>query len=308
MGGIMFLEKLKGILQDPPPAMAFEISEAGIAAARIGSRTELDFQPLKTGTLTVSPLKENVNDADDFSEAVRLLAATQSARKRKDIALVLPDFSARISVLDFDNFPSDPKEQAALIRFRLKRSVPFDVESAVLSYWAQSPGHKKIDVVAVMAPLEIVSRYEAPFRALGMNPGLVTTSSIAALELAPEGGVSVIAKMTGHVLTVLVRVKTAVRLVRCLELPSPQLEDVAAVLLPTFVYVEDNLGGKAERLLLCGFGAQTDEAQRRFQEELSVDVEPVRSPLGTPGENNAGLLGYLRSIHQTALVGGAGNN
>jgi type IV pilus assembly protein PilM len=292
----MFLEKLKGLVQDPPPTMAFEITEAGIAAARIGARAELDFQPLKPGTLTVSPLKENVIDEQAFSQAVGLLAGTQAARKRKDVALILPDFSARISVLDFDNFPSDAKEQAALIRFRLKRSVPFDVDSAVLSYHPQSAGHKKMDVLAVMAPLEIVARYEAPFRALGMSPGLVTTSSIAALELAPEAGLSVIAKITGHVLTVLVRDKSRLRLVRCLELPSPQLDDVAAVLLPTFVYVEDNLGGKAESLILCGFGGETDEAQRRFREELGVEVETMRSPLGAPGENNAGLLGYLRSV------------
>jgi len=144
--------------------------------------------------------------------------------------------------------------------------------------------------------LEIVARYESPFRTLGMNPGLVTTSSLAALELAPESGLSVIAKLTGHVLSVVVRDKGSVRLVRCLELPATDLEDVAAVLLPTFVYMEDNLGGRAERLLLCGFGERTDEAQRRFQEELGVEAEPMRSPLGTPGENNAGLLGYLRSI------------
>jgi len=292
----MLVEKLKGLLQDPPPSMAFEITEAGIAAARIGSKAELDFQPLKPGTLTVSPLKENVNDADEFSRAVMALAGTQSARKRKDVTLILPDFSARISVLDFDNFPSDAKEQAALIRFRLRRSVPFDVESAAMSYYPQSLGHKKVDVLAVLAPLEIVSRYEAPFRKVGMWPGLVTTSSIAALELAPENGLTVIAKMTGHVLTVLVREKSKLRLVRCLELPSPHLDDIAAVLLPTFVYVEDNLGGKAESLILCGFGAETDEAQRRFREELGVEAEPMQSPLGAPGENNAGLLGYLRSI------------
>jgi type IV pilus assembly protein PilM len=290
----VFLDKLKVLLQDPPPAMAFEITEAGIAAARIGARAELEFQPLKPGTLTVSPLKENVIDADEFSRAVRTVSGTQS--KRKDVALILPDFSARIAVLDFDNFPSDPKDQASLIRFRLKRSVPFDVESAVLSYAAQPLQGKKLDVVVVLVPLEIVSRYEAPFRAAGMNPGLVTTSSIAALELAPEHGISVIAKMTGHVLTVLVREKSVLRLVRCLELPSADLSDISAVLVPTFVYVEDNLSGKAEKLLLCGFGPQTDDAQRRFQEELGVDVEPMRSPLATPGENNAGLLGYLRSI------------
>jgi len=142
----------------------------------------------------------------------------------------------------------------------------------------------------------VVSRYEAPFRMAGLTPGLVTTSSMAALDLAPEGGLSVLAKLTGRVLSVVVRNKSAVKLVRCLELPSTELDDVAGVLLPTFVYIEDNLGGRAERLILCGFGAQTDDAQRRFQDELGVAVEPLRSPLGTPGENNAGLLGYLRSI------------
>jgi type IV pilus assembly protein PilM len=296
----VLLERLKFLLRDPPPAMAFEISEAGIAAARIGARAELEFQPLKNGTIAVSPLKENVVDADDFAMAVRALAGgpkgAQAARKRKDVALILPDFSARISVLDFDSFPSDAREQGALIRFRLKRSVPFDVESAAMSYWAQPAANKKVDVVVVMAPLEIVARYEAPFRAAGMIPGLVTTSSIAALELAPESGLSVMAKISGRVLTVLVRDKDALKLARCLELPSTELEDVEAVLAPTFVYMEDNLGGRPEKLMLCGFGARTDEAERRFQEELGVTAEPLRSPLAAPGENNAGLLGYLRSI------------
>jgi type IV pilus assembly protein PilM len=292
----MFLDKLKAVLQEPPPAMAFEISEAGIAAARIGARAELDFYPLKPGTLSISPLKENVVDPDEFTTAVRAVANTQSSRKRKDVALILPDYCTRMAVVDFDSFPSDVKEQASLVRFRVKRSVPFDVDSAALSYWAQPVQGKKVDVVVVMAPLEVVSRYEAPFRMAGLIPGLVTTSSMAALDLAPEGGLSVLAKLTGRVLSVVVRDKAAVKLVRCLELPSTELEDVAGVLLPTFVYIEDNLGGRAERLILCGFGAQTDDAQRRFQEELGVAVEPLRSPLGTPGENNAGLLGYLRSI------------
>src|SRR5215467_10484035 len=290
------LHKLKSLLQDPPPAMVFEISEAGIAAARIGARAELEFQPLKPGTLTVSPIKENVADPDEFVMAVRALAATQAARKRKDVALILPDYSARIAVLDFDQFPKDPKEQASLIRFRLKRSVPFDVESAAMSYWAQNGEKGKTDVVVVMAPLEIVSRYESPFRTAGMNPGLITTSCLAALELAPEAGLSVLAKLTGRVLTVVVRDKSQLKLVRCLELPSSEMEDIAAVLVPTFVYIEDNLGRRAEKLLLCGLGAATTEAEIRFAEELGVEVEALRSPLGTPGENNAGLLGYLRSI------------
>ena len=292
----MLLEPFQRILRDPPPAMAFEISEAGVAAARIGARAELDFAPLKAGTLTISPLHENVADAEELDRAVRALAAAAALRKRNDVALILPDYCARVSVLDFDSFPSDVKEQLALIRFRSKRSVPFDVESAALSYWAQPAAHKRIDVVVVMTPIEIVARYEAPFRALGLHPGLVTTSALAALELAPESGLAVLAKLSGRVLTLLVREKSVLKLVRCLEMPSASLEDIAGVLAPTLVYVEDNLGGRAGQLLLCGFGPRTVEAQTRFEEEFQIPVEPVRSALAAPGENDAGLLGYLKAV------------
>jgi type IV pilus assembly protein PilM len=274
--------------------MAFEITENGVASARVGA-DGVEFRPLKPGVLSVSPLRENVVDAGEFAETVRSLWASHGSRKRRDVALILPDYATRIAVLDFDEFPSDAKEQLSLVRFRLKRSVPFDVEEAAVGYWAQTGASKKCDVLAVLAPFEIVARYEAPFRAAGMNPGLVTTSALAALELAPEAGLSVLAKLTGRVLTVVVREKSVVKLVRCLEVASQELEDIAAVLLPTFVYVEDNLGGAAESLFLCGFGAQLDAAQRRFQRELGVAVEPLRSPLGAPGENDAGLHGYMQA-------------
>lgn len=292
----MLLDRLKRMLQDPPPAMAFEISEMGIAAARVGPRTEMEFRPLEPGVLSVSPVKENVVAPDDFQTAVASLVNGSAARKRRDVALILPDFSTRIAVLDFDEFPADPKEQLALVRFRLKRSVPFDVDSAVVAHWAQTHPDHRSDVVVVMAPVEIVSRYEAPFRSAGMNPGFVTTSSIAALELASDSGLSVFAKITGRVLTVVVRQNQVLKLVRCLEVPSAEWNDVSGVLLPTFVFVEDNLGARAQRLILCGFGPQTEEARRRLEAELEVEVEPLRSALGVPGETNAGLLGYLHSI------------
>jgi type IV pilus assembly protein PilM len=292
----MFLDRLKSVVQEPPPAMAFEISETGIAAARVAAHTTIEFRPLKPGVLSVSPLRENVLDAGEFAETVRTLWASYGSRKRREVALILPDYATRMAVLDFDQFPSDPKEQLPLVRFRLKRSVPFDVDSAAVSYWAQAGANKKYDVLAVLAPLEIVARYEAPFRTAGMNPGFVTTSALAALELAPEAGLSVVAKLAGHVLTIVVRQHGSVKLVRCLEAPSQELDDVAAVLLPTFVYIEDNLGNRAENLFLCGFGTQLDAAQRRFQNELGVTVEPLRSPLEPPGESNAGLLGYLHSV------------
>jgi type IV pilus assembly protein PilM len=290
------LDSISNIWRDPPPAMAFELSEAGVASVRIGAKTERAFRPLKPGTLAVSPLRDNIMDADELAKAVRESASPAPKAKRRDVALIIPDYCTRISVLDFDDFPSDAKEQASLVRFRMKKAVPYDVDSAALSYWPQSTGEKRFDVVVVVAPIEIIARYEAPFRAAGMTPGLVVPSSIAALHLLEPSPLMVVAKLTGSVLTVMVTDKGRLRLVRCLELTESSVAEVAADLYPTFVYVEDNLGAKAEKLELCGFGGMLEEARLRFAEELGIEVEPVRSPLGVPGENDAGLLGYLRSV------------
>jgi len=287
---------ITAILQEPPPSMVFELSEAGISVARLTAKTELDFRPLRPGVLAITPLKDNVVMPDELSIAVREIAPQNGSRKRRDVALILPDYSSRVAVLDFDSFPSDTKEQLSLIRFRIKKSVPFDVETAAISYFVQPAEGKKFDVVVVVAPLEVVSRYEAPFRAAGMNPGLVTTSSLASLNLVEDGGITVVAKITGRVLTVMVLQDTRLKLVRCLEVHANDVAEIAADLYPTFVYIEDHIGAKAERLLLCGFAERMEEARQRFQNELGVEVQPVRSPLSPPGENNAGLLGYLRSV------------
>jgi len=102
--------------------------------------------------------------------------------------------------------------------------------------------------------------------------------------------------MTDAFLTLMVLKEGVLKLVRCLE-----LGDVAADLYPTFAYVEDQLGAKAERLVLCGFGPLTEEYQRQFQKDLQIPVEALRTHVGAPGEGNAGLLGYLKSLTSNSI-------
>ena len=109
------LRFVSSIWQDPPPAYAFELSEAGIAMARTGRNPEFDFRPLPPGVISVSPLRDNIQDPDRFTQAVRSLIPPDGTRKRRDAALILPDACARVSVLDFDDFPSDSNEQLSLV-------------------------------------------------------------------------------------------------------------------------------------------------------------------------------------------------
>lgn len=291
---LSFLTRFASLLQDPPPDYVFELSEAGIAYARPGAAFQAAFHPLEPGILSISPLADNVQKADAFADAVRAITGGgQAGRKRGRAVVILPDYAARVAVLGFDQFPTDPKEQNSLVRFRMKKSVPFDVESAAVSYYVQN-AKKPAEVVVVLAALEIVARYEAAFRAAGLHPGHVTTSAIAMSELVRVPGITIVARLTGRVLSVLVMNGSNLRLVRTVELPAITPEEIFAVLFPTLAYVEDEMGSQADRLLLCGF----DDAGRLpdWVTELQIPAETLHSRLGSPNGYNAGLLGYLESM------------
>jgi type IV pilus assembly protein PilM len=289
-------DAISSLLADPPPAFAFELSESGIASASSAAFPQIAFHPLPPETISVSPVRDNVLVPDRIADAVRAAAPPGLKPKRREAVLILPDNSVRVSVIDFDTFPGDPKEQAALVRFRLKKSVPYDVEQAALSYFPQPGSGKRCDVVAAVAPLEIIARYEAPFRAAGLEPGVITTSALAMLRLVHTRKLAVAAKLSGRVLTLLVVDAGTLKLVRCLELAHRDLDEVAADLFPTFVFIEDQFGRKAEELLLAGFGDLAEPARRDFSAELGVPVAAVQSRFGVPGEFNAGLTGYVQGV------------
>ena len=50
---------------------------------------------------------------------------------------VVPDAAVRVVLLEFDTLPSDSEEAAGVVRFRMKKSLPFDVDKARVSYHAQ---------------------------------------------------------------------------------------------------------------------------------------------------------------------------
>jgi hypothetical protein len=289
--------KLTHLIADPPPDFAFEISEAGIAFARPNAGTGISFEPLDKDVIAVSPLRDNILRPELFSAKVSALVNTNGNRKRRRAVLILPDFCVRVAVLEFDTFPASAEEQMALVRFRVRKSVPFDIESAAVSYYPQpSSSGKRQDVLVVAAPLDIIAPYEAPFRAAGLQPGLVTTSGMAAYELLKTPGVSVLAKISGRILTVAVTQSGVVKLVRCVEIAEVNQQEIMAILFPTVAYVEDELSARPEKLIVCGFGAALEQFQTQWETELGISIEPLRSRLGTPGPFNAGLLGYLESL------------
>jgi type IV pilus assembly protein PilM len=290
---------LPNLLNDPPPTHAFELSEEGLAFAPVSQPGLARFQNFEPGVLLVSPVHNNIQQPQALLDHLHALAPS-SGRKRR-ATVILPDYCARVAVLDFDTFPADPGERQALVRFRLKKSVPFDVETAVVSYVEQARGAEvkggaKIEILAAIISSEIVQQYEAPFRAAGFHPGLVTISSLAALNLLAPDGITLLVKLSGRVLSVLVLQENSVNLARCIEMEGGDLDDIESVLHPTIAYVEDELKDRPKQIWLAGFGEGGGPLSARWEKEWAVPVHPVRSRFGKPDRSNTGLLGYLESV------------
>jgi type IV pilus assembly protein PilM len=290
------MSALANLLQDPPPTHAFELSEEGLAFAPVSEPKLAEFARFDPGVLLVSPLHDNIQQPQVLLDHIRSLAPANGSRKRR-AAVILPDYCARVAVLDFDTFPTDPDEQQALVRFRLKKSVPFEVETAMVSYVLQPRSHgSKIEVLAAVISSDIVVQYEAPFRAAGFHPGLVTTSTLAALNLLAPDGITLLVKLSGRVLSVLVLQESSVNLARCIEMEGGRLDDIESVLHPTIAYIEDELKGRPKQIWLAGFGPEMEQLAPRWEQEWGVAVQAVRSRFGQPAKSNVGLLGYLESV------------
>jgi type IV pilus assembly protein PilM len=297
------ISRLKYLVQDPPPQLIFEISDRGVSAARLDSKT---YKPaanahraLPGGTLQTAPGRPNVQEPEIFAGVIESLLEELGPARSPDAALILPDGAARLTVLEFDNFPGDDKERLSLIRFRLKKTVPFDIERARIAYQPQSVSGGISALVAVMLP-DVVSQYEAPFKHAGLRPGYVSLSTAAALNLVDGSGVTMLAKLAGRSLTMAATQNGAVRALRTVavapsvDLESPDsLHDILADLFPTFVFVGDSLGSPVTKLALCGFGPLLNDALTLWPHELGCEVEPLRSSSGAIEGHDAGIWGYL---------------
>ncbi len=262
---------------------------------------ELKVETFGERSLTASPSAPNVSRPQPLRESLSRYLAKQSNRGMA-AGLIIPDYAVRMAVLDFEEFPAGETERQALLRFRLRKSVPFHIEEANLAYSIQSQSAKRIEVLAVAIARPILSEYELLLTDVGFRVGLVMPSCVAALPLFPrvEAGLTLVAKLAGTTVSVLLLQRDRVRLARCLDLAAGEAvagvnsqEGLLDLIQQTVAYAEDQLGERVTQLALCGFGPETDSVGALAEQEFTIPYTKVRSKFGAAMPENAGLLGLL---------------
>jgi type IV pilus assembly protein PilM len=178
------------------PRLAVEVRAEGVVAARAEDATALLTSvarvDLASGALAPGLKPGNVVDKTCVSLAVRKALdavsgrgssdrAERGAGRLRDVTLVVPDSAVRVLFLDFDQLPTKTVEALPLVRFRLKKLLPFDADDAMVSYQVMSNEKGTIKLLAVAIPKAVLEEYEAMVLAAGYQPGAVLPSTLAAL-------------------------------------------------------------------------------------------------------------------------------
>jgi hypothetical protein len=300
--------RLRHLLLEPRwPLAAIEVRTAGIGVVRLardGGRLKLAAATaleLPAGAVAASMTQDNLADPEAFKRTLRAALEKAGALDANGVGLVLPDSVARIALVPAAEMKAAGRaETEELLRFRMRKSVPFEIRDARLAF---RPGEPNWLVAAVAGP--VLEEYEAACASVGMNVGLVELSGLALLDSIDRragSGDRLLVNWDDDYVSFLLSTGGRASLVRTLAGPGVATpENVAREAAQTVLYYRDRLQGAG--LAAASVRATVlppAEAAACLAEPLGVSPEPLDpwGPLGAAVEGVSGqaLAGAAASV------------
>lgn len=262
----------------PHPATVVEITAQRVAAARWANNRHLEsfaVEPLPLGAVMPSPVDTNVAQPEALASVLRKLF-TRVPHHGAPVAVLVPDPVVRVFILPFESLPRKADEALPLLRWRLKKSVPFDVEETVVSWMRQQGRDGSLEIMAAIARQRIVREYEQAIESLGATVGVVLGSTLASLPLLEDRGATLLIRISGKSLTTVIVRGSNLCVYRSSEIssglpPHAILDEI----FPAIAYYQDTWGESVDRARLAGAGSRDEVFRLALAEELRVPVTPL---------------------------------
>ena len=289
------------------PKLACEIAADRVLVGRLGeggrSLEACAARELAPGSVIPDLVEGNLRQRDAVRDAVEEALDSISARTH-DVIAVVPDAAVRVVLLEFDTLPADSEEAISVVRFRLKKSLPFDVDKARVSYHEQK-SKDGVRVVAAVALASVVEDYETAFREAGFSPGVVLPSMLAALGAAGGQAPTLVVKVDARTTSIAIPNAGQLQLFRTLENTRGVTitgEQLAEEVYPSVVFFQDTYHLNIEKIFVAGI-ADIASAAPALRAQTGADVEELvtASQLGVsaggsvPRWRMAGVVGALIS-------------
>ena len=165
---------------------------------------EFHSLPLAEGLFGSGPLGVPVGDSAALAESVRMLVA-RAARPVREATVVLPDAWARSMVIELGELPEEPGARLEVLRFRLKRLVPYRVEdlrieAVPLGVKGVGAGSEESEAPAdgeavalsfiTMANAAVCAMVEEAFSRCGIRIGQLSGATLSTLQALNRGALA----------------------------------------------------------------------------------------------------------------------
>lgn len=264
------LERLRGFdperalgLRPDYPAVAVALEEGEAVLVRVGRRRRgrpvvevLGAQPLPEHAVPASPFESDPGSLDELVERLRALYQATGVKPGR-VSLVLPDNLAKVTLVALPERPGSRRQLEQILRFRMRRAVPFRAEDAVLSYQIVEQQAAGTSVLVAVMRRALVEHYERALAAVGARPGLVDLATPNLLnlcrdELSAAGSGSDVALLNSTPAYFTLVILRAGRLIffRCKtygarDEPARSDELLAREIAGSFSYYQEKLGGSS---------------------------------------------------------------
>lgn len=164
-------------------SIGVEICPSGVAFALMGGSSaaprleRVSYAPLVTGAVRVSLREANIIDPVAFGSALRN-AHNLLLFNGTRLSVTLPDAVGRIMMLDVEGRFKSHAEGLDIIRWKLKKNLPFDVADTHLDY--QQLSVRESGDMALMVALvsrAVIGQYEEQIMAAGFTPSRIDLNS-----------------------------------------------------------------------------------------------------------------------------------
>ncbi len=173
-------------------ALGIEIAQDGLKMAFVGGKKgapRLDafgVSAFPADTVRFSLKEPNVLNPEVFVAKVRetyLLLLSKAAR----VSVSLPDAAGRVIILDLETRFRSQHEGADIIRWKLKKSFPFDIQEAHLDFQVlQEKDTGEISVLVALIARQVIQQYEDLLVEAGLQPSHIDFTTFNLYRLFAE--------------------------------------------------------------------------------------------------------------------------